>query len=118
MSVVLLTRTLSLLLFLVTWSLLRYPRIWDGFAWVFQCIWNSTKHIIAALFVGYVSYGVMMKLWYAYPELYVRTDATFNNSIESICGKLYDAGFFLLSLFTTATFEAILLHGFNISTIH
>lgn len=114
MSVVLLTRILALLIGVGSWLLLRYPKIWKGFAWVWLTVWDNVKHIIVSILVSYVSYGLLTKLWYAYPELYLMTEASFNGGLESLAEKLYNSALFLLSLFGTKTFEAI-LNGFNIT---
>jgi hypothetical protein len=64
--------------------------------------------------MAYVSYFIMVKLWYTYPDLYNKTEASIDTFLFWAGGKIWDIGLFILGLFGSKALET-LFYGFNVT---
>jgi len=104
----LLTRIITGLVVLGTWFMLRYERPWAALAFV----WYYIKHIVVALFMGYLINFLMFELFTARPDVYDITEAKFNGLLDTIGSKCMTLLYFLGRLFGHTALDA-LLYGFN-----
>jgi len=113
-GVVWLTRGLAGFIGLFTWLILRKPRGWAVFVWLWQCGWDLVKHLIVTAAVIYVSYFLMMKLWYAHPMAFIIVQVNVDRGFMYMAQLFWDGAYFVLELFSMAAISAI-INGFNVT---